>query len=327
MTTYYARSNLVTWDDSSSDGWSLSSGGANFAGPPTSSDNVVFDANSGSARSISCSSAVCNGLTLTGSATMTFTGGSITFDAGIVDIGLMGAASTCQILMSNICSLKTPSGASFSYIGFNSGGSLLSDLTCAGAISIGGAFSAGSYNVTAAAVTMGAVTAYDLGAGTWTLTGTGTILSTSPSSTYGGAHTISITDQSLTSKTIATWAGAFNNLRIASKGDLIIGSSSSFSSVIINAGSTLSISAGSTISVASFTADGYAGQITIKSSSAGIGSGLTKTGTSFATFDACTIKDISALPANCWRARNCTNVSNNTNINFSVVKPAFMAFL
>lgn len=47
MATYYWVGGTGTWDGTSTANWSTSTGGAAGAGPPTSSDTVVFDDNSG----------------------------------------------------------------------------------------------------------------------------------------------------------------------------------------------------------------------------------------------------------------------------------------
>lgn len=95
MATYYWVGGSGTWDNSSKTNWAASSGGAGGSGPPLSTDNVVFDANSGTAAVVSiAATAVCNNctinksdvnLTLTGSPTfagaMTLTAGTITLSS------------------------------------------------------------------------------------------------------------------------------------------------------------------------------------------------------------------------------------------------------
>jgi hypothetical protein len=54
-----------TWDATSTLNWAASSGGAGGQSAPTSTDDVVFDANSGTGITVTCSSAVCATLTAT----------------------------------------------------------------------------------------------------------------------------------------------------------------------------------------------------------------------------------------------------------------------
>jgi hypothetical protein len=70
-----------TWDATSTLNWAASSGGAGGQSAPTSIDDVVFDANSGTGITVTCSSAVCATLTAT-----TFNGtfnGTLTIHGGV----------------------------------------------------------------------------------------------------------------------------------------------------------------------------------------------------------------------------------------------------
>jgi len=67
MATYYWVGGAGTWDASTTTNWASSSGGSGGAGFPTSADNVVFDASSGSTYTVTIvTGAVCNDLTATG---------------------------------------------------------------------------------------------------------------------------------------------------------------------------------------------------------------------------------------------------------------------
>lgn len=71
MATYYWVGGAGTWSTSSTANWSTTSGGSPGAGPPTSADDVVFDANSDTGTNFSVTintgtpGAVCNDLTFT----------------------------------------------------------------------------------------------------------------------------------------------------------------------------------------------------------------------------------------------------------------------
>jgi hypothetical protein len=60
MATYYWVGGTGTWDSATTTNWASSSGGAGGAGVPTSADDVVFDANSGTAATVTvASTAAC----------------------------------------------------------------------------------------------------------------------------------------------------------------------------------------------------------------------------------------------------------------------------
>ena len=95
MATYYWVGGTGTWDNSSTARWSLLSGGIGGAGVPNSADNVIFDANSGAAATVTvASTAACLActvnkaditLSLSGSPTFngafTFTQGTLNFNS------------------------------------------------------------------------------------------------------------------------------------------------------------------------------------------------------------------------------------------------------
>lgn len=78
MATYYWRGGSGTWDSSNTANWSNVSGGAGGFGPPTSTDDVVFNsASSGASYVVTItSSAYCHALSTAAPAT-----GTLTFDA------------------------------------------------------------------------------------------------------------------------------------------------------------------------------------------------------------------------------------------------------
>lgn len=68
MATYYWVGGSGTWDSSTTTNWSLSSGGSGGAGVPTSSDNAVFDSNSGAGTvTIDAAGVECTDFTYTSS--------------------------------------------------------------------------------------------------------------------------------------------------------------------------------------------------------------------------------------------------------------------
>ena len=81
MATYYWVGGTGTWDNASNAGWSLLSGGAGGFGPPTTADNVIFDANSGATATVTvASTAACLACTVNkADITLSFSGLLINF--------------------------------------------------------------------------------------------------------------------------------------------------------------------------------------------------------------------------------------------------------
>lgn len=78
MATLYALPVLVNWTSGTSTalGWAFSSGGAGASVTPTANDDVIFDNNSGPARTISTVNALCGSLTIAANANaLNFSGG------------------------------------------------------------------------------------------------------------------------------------------------------------------------------------------------------------------------------------------------------------
>ena len=81
MATFYWVGGSGTWDANTTTNWASSSGGAGYAGVPTSADDVVFDANSGGTAFVVTvqTGSVCNDLTagsLSASMTLQYAGSS-----------------------------------------------------------------------------------------------------------------------------------------------------------------------------------------------------------------------------------------------------------
>jgi len=89
MATYYWVGGAGNWDNSSTTNWSLTSGGAGGAGAPTSADNVIFNASSGTGRVLVQTGAICNDLTASAVTTATtFSGVSAAVEVyGSVNFG------------------------------------------------------------------------------------------------------------------------------------------------------------------------------------------------------------------------------------------------
>lgn len=96
MATYYWVGGSGTWDNSSTANWSASSGGAAGAGPPNNADTAIFDANSGTAATVTVAATAVSlsttinksdiNLSLSGSPTLCTTAGTLTFTTGTITL-------------------------------------------------------------------------------------------------------------------------------------------------------------------------------------------------------------------------------------------------
>lgn len=94
MTTYYwvGGGSGNTWAATANTNWSLSSGGANNAGPPTTGDSVIFDSNSGTSNSVIAASISLASIDCTGG-TGSYAG-TLTHNTGVtLTISTAGAAA------------------------------------------------------------------------------------------------------------------------------------------------------------------------------------------------------------------------------------------
>jgi autotransporter-associated beta strand protein len=100
MATYYWVGGTGTWNNASNTNWALSTGGAGGAGIPNSADNVIFDANSGAAATVTvASTAACLActvnkadITLSLSGSPTFAG-AFTFTQGTLNLNSFNLTS------------------------------------------------------------------------------------------------------------------------------------------------------------------------------------------------------------------------------------------
>lgn len=187
-----------TWDSSDTTNWSTSSGGAGGASVPGSSDNVFFDANSGTGTVTVGNSLSCRNLVTTGissSLTLDADGGSITilpdkptaltFDANTTLSGVFNFIIYAYSTAGTTCTLTT-NGVTFGNINLLIGSTSGTDtfqlgdaLTLTGTWTINGLFGTftlltNNHNVTAAGInptTYNAASSVDFGTSTLTLTG------------------------------------------------------------------------------------------------------------------------------------------------------------
>ena len=257
MATYYWVGGAGTWDASTTTNWASSSGGSGGAGFPTSADNVVFDASSGSTYTVTIvTGAVCNDLTATGTVGATLSlgvsqqldvYGSLSFPAtGLTWSGGSGssvfftATTTGKTVTTNGVSFGVSGNTSARFDGVGGGWTLGSALTSNNVTVANGSFDTGNFNVTVASsfsssatttrsVSLGSSTITCQGTTAWTFTTTTnltfnagtsqiTCSATSPVFSGGGLTYYNVSFTSAGSGTTTiNGANTFNNLTQTSR--------------------------------------------------------------------------------------------------------------
>lgn len=319
MTTMYALPILTAW--STSGGWSNTSGGASNGTSPGAADTAIFDANSGSARSVSAGFTTCLGLTTTNSAPINFTstfnisdGGTLNLKSGdsFDTLRLSGSGSSTPIIVNangaSISAITDTAGNNS--IAFTSNATVLSAMTWgSGSFTLSGSASLVAFSL---AFTTGSVT---FGSGTISLAIAGTIWTPTSGTFNAGTSTILIADTSATIKTFAGGGKTYYNFH-SSGNNVVITGANTFNTVSIAPGASLKFPASTITTLAMLTADGTGNPITLTSSSSGSAATVVKSGVGRINLSYCSIKDISASPANTFYALTSTNVSGNLGITF-----------
>lgn len=239
-----------TWNTSSTTNWSTASGGAGGASVPTATDNVFFDANSGTGTvtigsAVSCSNFDCTGYagTMAGSSTLQFYGTIVTFSSGMTYTHtgtlLFSASGAVTVLITSagkslravtIGSLAGSATAIFS---------LQDNLTVVNTLTLTyGTLNSNNFNISATSLSSSSsnTRALNLGSSTVTLSGTSGALDFSTSTNlafnagtstivfsstsnivfYGGGNTfynVSFTGNAASTNAI-TGANTFNNITV-----------------------------------------------------------------------------------------------------------------
>ncbi len=318
MADRYWVGGTASWDGTAGTKWATTSGGTGGAAIPTSGDDVYFDANSGAntvtiatgntgAKSISCTSVAGNFTgTLTGTAGITVSG-SVTLVSGMT-------FSYTGTLLLNATGTITSAGKTFGVVTVSGSGitvTLGDSFVSSGTVTLTqGTFNANNYNFTAAAFNSNNTNprTITMGSGLWTLTGTGTIWTTSTTTnlTFNkNTADILLSDNSTTTRTFNSGSLTFNKLTI--------GGNTSTSQTNINGNPTLSelastktvahtIQTNSGMSVATWSITGTSGNVvTIQSSVPGAARTFTKTGGGFFTnIDYLNVRDMIGSPTDTW---------------------------
>ena len=247
MATYFWVNGSGSWDATSTANWSNASGGASGFGPPTSADNVIFDANSNvgtgaftvTVTGTSSAPAVCNDFSTGGAGgaldgAMTLTMGATaqldvygSFTAPATNFTTSGTTgSNIRFASTSTGKTVTTNGVSFSAINFRfigSGGewTLGSAITIGSLALEGGTFNTGNYNVTGVSMFRTqslATTVASLGSSTLSFTGSTPVTFSVITSFTLNANTSQITC-SATSPVFAGGGLTFYNVSFTSAGN------------------------------------------------------------------------------------------------------------
>jgi hypothetical protein len=251
-----------SWNGTATGKWAYVSGGAAIAREPTASDNVFFDANSGSGTTtIATTIAKCKNLDFTGftgtlaGSTSLIISGSLTLSSG------MGRTYTGSILFNSTTTGNTitSNGKTLaSSITFNGSGGYwtLNDAisTTQGINTVTGTFDSNNFNITSSfgESDSGNVRSVILGSSTWTITataGTAWLFSGTNLTFLPGTSTILANGSSTSSDRNFVGGGlTYNNLQNTgtSTGALLVTGSNTFKNISINPSCNIKLEASST---------------------------------------------------------------------------------
>jgi hypothetical protein len=341
--------------------WSLSSGGATGNTSPAAHDDVIIDANSAIGtgtqgvdrvlgRNISLNTA-SSAFTWSHGLSPAMIFGNLALKSGMTISGT-GQVALCgrgsHTLTSNGVTFANTQTNAIQIAAFGGSYTLQDNLNISNAASAlllgAGWFDANGFNVIAGlfSATSSNTKTISMGSGTWTLNGTGTVISISDVglTMNSGTATVNITDTSATSKTInlpnapVITSQTINKLVVASGTGMIImtsagtsaGHTSRIETLVLNAPLAVQWQSSQTWILSTLTAVGSAGNlITFTASTAGTQATLSKS-SGIVSCNYLSIQDSAATGGAAFYAgANSTNVSNNTGWIFtSVAAPLTM---
>lgn len=204
----------TNWSATGNTNWSATSGGANNASVPTTSDDVFFDANSGSGSAVINAAANCLSATFTGfTGTLTHNAftwtivKSLTMVSGMTYTPLLNNAN-CRITFNGTAAgntITTAGKALPTLLIFGSGGewTLQDSITTQNATITSGTFNANNFNCDFNKITTGTSAIINMGSGTWTISGLTTAVTIDAATTFNaGTATIVLSNTANTTKTI-----------------------------------------------------------------------------------------------------------------------------
>jgi len=338
MASRYWVGGTADWDGTAGTKWAATSGGAGGEAVPTSSDDVFFDANSGSgtvtiaAGETGCANLNCTGFTgtLAGSEAQTISG-SLTLASGMT-------LSYTGIWTFNGTGVHTITSAGKTF-----GGSIrINDSTGVGSFTLqdafsstsslnvwGGTFDANDFNITATLFNSATFTntrTINMGSGTWTLTGTNVNawnISVTNLTLNEETSTIKLTGGSTTPIGFVGAGETYYNLWIATTttGENQISGNNTFTQLRIDAGRDVEFANGSTTTIASAAGvvwNGTSGNNISLHSATGGTAWTISVASGTVTGDYLTLQDSTATGGATFNATNSTDVSGNTGWNFLV---------
>lgn len=341
MATYYwvpsGGSSTGPWNSTSTTNWASSSGGAGGAGFPTSTDDIVFDANSSvgtTAFTVNANQipSICRNCTISGlTAVMSLSSlglqiyGSLSLPSTNFNFSVSSATVFAGTGTHTITSSGNSVGSTVQFSGIGGTYTLTDNFTTTGALSQTQALTlTASANVTCSTytcTTAGAV--LNMGTGTWTTTGTGSVWSVSSMTLNPQTSTLSIAGSS--TKTFSGGGYNYYNLNLGGTVSGVTFNSAfsvagTFSKTSTNAMNLQFVST-TTYYINNWTVTGTSGNVvTVTASGAGSAFNLVKTGTAYvSSVNFMSFRDCNATPSTgCWFVgANSTSVSGNTGLTFT----------
>lgn len=320
--------------------WSASSGGAGGAALPTAADDVIFDGSSGSGTATINAAFACRSLASSGTSVATLVhNASITISVGDASGGSFdlsgfttytkGSASSSAVsfvstaagntikLGGKVLGTTTINGAGGSWT--------LQDAYTANSLTLtNGMLSVGSANVSLASfLTAAGVKTLNMGSGTWSLTGTGTVWNVSATTFTLNAQTstIAITDTSAATKTFASVSKTYNVISFTGTAAGVLSITGAPTIATLNASGaakTVRFTAGNAYTIANFNGVvGTAGNlVTLDTTAAGTFATLVKQGGGNVVTDYLAVKDIHATGGAWYAGTHSTDTSGNTGWRF-----------
>lgn len=341
-TLYWVDTNGGNWSATTS--WSLTSGGASGQATPLPQDDVVINASSitvGSSTITATERYLCRNLTMTGvlnSPTFTNTTSAPYFTRifGNLTLATGVTYNAHTVLRGRGSHTLTRGGATVKYmvsIETVTGTYTLQDAwadtgTIDGGLELyGGTFDANDQTISVWWFDA-SYTDYDcvlnMGSGTWTLTGTGTLWDATTGSSLtlnAETSTISATNTSATAKTLNLGDKTYNTVTITGDNIRINNSNTITTLNVNNAGRTngLKLTSGNIQTITNFTSNGSAGNLSkLVGSTSGSAASISKS-SNIVSEDYLSIQDITATGGAIWYAgTNSVNVSGNSGWLFRV---------
>jgi hypothetical protein len=312
--------------------WSLYSNGAGGEVIPTSSDNVYFDAYSGTGivtvtAGMTCNnldvSAMASGLSFSGVGTLSFYGTSLTWKSGVAvpfNVYCYGAA------LANL-DLK---GQTANSLTAQQDLTILSDVVLTGDILVktGYTVNLNSYNLTASSI----ITTTGTSDGTLNM-GSGTITFSSSVPIFGNYATINGNTSNLicTSNTTVTLRASskhiFNNVSVPNAYQVTVNTETCTLNTLTvkDGGCVIKLTSGTTVNVSNLYMDGVSSKNTLQATSSGSQATLNLV-SGVKTLTNVNIKDIAATPSSTWTATDSVDQGNNTGVTFTTSYSASSLF-